>query len=334
MKPGAGEDRQSAPPLAAWAIAAVASLLIGIGSYAQMRRHPPPPTRAGFDHAAAEATLDELAKTRGGPHGRRVPLVLAVGTSLYDAAFPTQEVTEELLRRVTGFEVDFRRFVAYRTSSVHELIPYFDRFASAHPDVVLLEDQVLSWSTTRPPWRLLVEHRRYLVSKLRSLFGTHDLAFADPIEEDEQKWDELKQLGPRSTRDQVRTAFERLKSRRDLFIIGMRAKEWGGCPDSLPGPIERFLAAAQEQGISVIVTHVTPAEEVREIAPSGLAGCYERLTSRLGREYGIPYWRSPAMPTDHYLDFLHYDEPGRKASLRWLLPRLGKVLRQRRVGVR
>jgi hypothetical protein len=89
----------------------------------------------------------------------------------------------------------------------------------------------------------------------------------------------------------------------------------------------------KRRGTKVVMLDLTRSEESRKAYGAEFMNSTTQQIRRLREEYELEFLEYPSVLTlDHYRDFAHMNEKGRKVFSRWFLSELPKFLKRKQLS--
>ena len=289
----------SQPPLWTWA-GALAIAAIAVAGMLAMD--------AKYKAALIRSELNLARLDHPTPPGTRRIVVLGSSKILCALAFD-QEMDDRFRR--AGQPVDFTR-IAVLGASPREMAASFDAVVKAHPDLVLLESDVLllppggynlNERAIEPGWQSRVRSEFKLLTGAK--MPTPNNAFGAPPC-DERIFPEAPPTVP-----QYEAALHRSR-------VSSPAEEKGYLA---------FLDALRAEGVEVGLVSIPAAPEIERIIPPGLARDRAALRDRLSAKEGLIEMTAGPLPKAYFLDRAHLNAEGREHVTGWFVTEAPKHLK-------
>ena len=319
--------------LAPWLLAvAISGAVLG----ATMVSLPEPEKRSeGLDDIRGwKQYRDTERALRKIPPNRRPPWIVAMGTSLSRCAFADQKQVHTLGAEAGLSTINFTPLLRNGEKESARFIPLYDRLRDDPPDVVIIEEGLLLWHDIRLETGGIFAVRDQLLQMLRDALGMDDennwLPLPAGKAAQKKKDDFLARVKELRRNIGGPGPIPELQTEGELILLETRKNQWTECPSHIPDTLERLLQTAAARGTTVVALDIMGSPTAREKFPRRLKTCAAKITSQLETDYGLVHLVYPA-PDDlnFYSDFSHMNQEGRERFLKWLMPRIKKLLDER-----
>jgi hypothetical protein len=231
--------------------------------------------------------------------------VVSVGDSYSRFSFPYDEKLEKIASE-RGLSLKFTRFTKNNGKQRHfaVLLPHV---LAAKPDIMLLEADPFIVDSLRRSSSFLGSFRRGIRNIKMKVQGKKSGLLSR----------ENSKAGPERTDDWT-TKPEMVEDRLREMKKGLIPS-----PPIMPEAYEKFLTAAKDQGIRVILLDLGHSKVVNEAISSEFKDQITANLATLEARYPIEVWRFPSnLPLTHYKDISHLNVRGQRVFMDWLFDRL------------